>query len=442
MVSTRSSTRLAPKPVLPLDVCGIIIDILASNKLDPGLISVKKCSLVSQSFLPLCRKHIFATITIDDPLGALEPSYSDSDKGPHHVLEEFMQLIKHTPAIGNYIRHLELCFEEGDELDDFPRTMQCLTRLESLAISQFNESLEWRNLKWPVRNALLRLMHPPTLTALTLRFIDGFLVTDLVHGINLRHLTLKSTTFFEDSADEPPTAMILPAKLVQLQELIVQSNTGGIERIANARHSDGLPVIDPTQLTTVSVMCNCVDDMVALRTFLKQSEQLIKIDLTGGTSFSFLEFFFNIISVSSDLTFVGFGDMIAPHIRALKIVDLSTSVYNHHVDPLGGLPGELAKMAGENALERLTIIVDFRGRSGKSGAEWGMLDTVLTSSGWPALKAVFLTIRFFKRSGSDALVGSFRKLKKAQFPRLSASKSVNFKFRLTCMYKSLKSQNT
>ena len=43
-------------------------------------------------------------------------------------------------------------------------------------------------------------MHLPTLTDLTLRFIDGFVVTDLVHSINLRHLTLKSTTFFEDSA--------------------------------------------------------------------------------------------------------------------------------------------------------------------------------------------------------------------------------------------------
>jgi len=365
MVSTRSSTRLAPKPVLPLDVCGIIIDILASNNLDPGLISVKKCSLVSQSFLPLCRKHIFATIKIDDPLGTLEPSYSDSDEGPHHVLEEFMQLIKHTLAIGNYIRHLALCFEEDDELDDFPRTMQCLTRLESLAISQFNESLEWGTLKWPVRNALLRLMHLPTLTALTLRFIDGFLVTDLVHGINLRHLKLESTTFFEDSADEPPTVMILPAKLVQLQELAVQSSTGGMEQVANARRYDGLPVIDSTQLATVSVMCNCVDDMDALHTFLKQSKQLIKIDLTGETSFT-LPFFNHIISVRSNLTFVGLGDMITPHIRALKIVDLFTSVNNNRIDPLGGLPGELAKMAGENVLERLSVTVDFRGRNDKS----------------------------------------------------------------------------
>ena len=220
MVRTRSSKRLTRKPDLPLDVCGIIIDILASDRHDPGLNSVKKCSLVCQSFLPLCRKHIFATIKIDDPPGTLEPSHSDSDdghsdsdEGPHHVLEEFMELIKHTPGIGNYIHHLELSFEEYDDLDDFPRTMQCLTRLESLTISQCNELFDWRSLKWPVRNAPLRLLQLPTLTTLALCFVSNFLVTDLVHGTNLRRLELKSTTFFEDPADAPPygcyTAQIL-----------------------------------------------------------------------------------------------------------------------------------------------------------------------------------------------------------------------------------------
>jgi hypothetical protein len=435
MVRTRSSTRLAQKPVLPLDVSGIIIDILASDKRDPGLISVKKCSLVSQSFLPLCRKHIFATIKIDDPLGALEPTYSDSDEGPHHVLEEFMRLIKDTPAIGNYIRHLELCFEEDDLLDDFPRTMQCLTRLESLAISQYNESLEWRNLKWPVRNALLRLLHLPTLTALTLRSIDGFLITDLVHGTNLRRLEVESTTFFEDPADASPTAVILPAKLVRLRELVVDPPSN-IEEIANARRSDGHPVIDPTELTTISVQCLSVGDMDALRTFLKKGEQLLKIDLTGKTFFSLLESLFNyIIPVPSSLTFVGFGDMIAPHIRALKIAILSISVSKSRHDPLGGLPGELAKMAGENVLECLRINVDVRGRNATSETEWGMLDTLLTSSGWPALKAVFLKLRLFNhdRYQDGFLIESFRQLKTAQFPRLSASKSVDFKFRFTCL---------
>ena len=433
MVRTRSSTRLTRKPVLPLDVCGIIIDILASDRRDPGLNSVKKCSLVCNSFLPLCRKHIFATIKIDDPLGTLEPSHSDSDEGPHHVLEEFMQLIKHTPAIGNYIRHLELFFEEYDILDDFPRTMQRLTRLESLALSQYNE-LDWRSLKWPVRNALLRLLQLPTLTALALCFVSDFLVTDLVHGTSLRRLELKSTTFFEDSADAPPTAIILPAKLVQIRELIVQSDTEatGIEQIANARRSDGLLVIDPTRMTAITIICNCVGDMDALGIFLRRGKKLTKIDLTGRTFLSLLEpFFDHIISVPSNLNFVGFADMIAPHIRALKIARLSFSVDVDHDGPLGGIPSELAKLAGDNVFECLRINVDIWESMDSSGDEWGMLDTVLTSSGWPALKTVVVKISLCTPEfENNNLLKSFRRLKKTQFPRLSASKSVDFKFLL------------
>jgi len=68
MVKIQPSTQLtrAREPLLPLDVCGIIIDILAADEHDPYLLSVKECFLVSRAFLPLCRKHIFATITIHD----------------------------------------------------------------------------------------------------------------------------------------------------------------------------------------------------------------------------------------------------------------------------------------------------------------------------------------------------------------------------------------
>lgn len=121
--------------------------------------------------------------------------------------------------------------------------------------------------------------------------------------------------------------------------------------------------------------------------------------------------------------------MIAPHIQALKIARLSIYVRDNDDDPLGGLPSELAKIAGENVLERLEILVEIRGGNDMNGSKWGILDTVLTSSGWPALKAVFLKIRLF--NGSDGLVQSFKQLKEVQFPRLSASKSVDFNFRLT-----------
>jgi len=122
--------------------------------------------------------------------------------------------------------------------------------------------------------------------------------------------------------------------------------------------------------------------------------------------------------------------MIAPHIRALEIAYLSFSVHKDHDGSLGGIPSELAKLAGDNVLECLKINVDIWARIDSSGDEWGMLDALLTGSGWPALKSVVLKIHLCIREfRNDNLIESFRQLK-TRFPRLSASKSVDFKFLL------------
>jgi hypothetical protein len=447
MVRTRSPTRLAQKPVC-LDVCEIVIDILASDKSD-HLNSVKKCALVSQAFLPLCRKHIFATIKIGDPSWSLEPSHSDADsEGPYHTLEDFTLLIKSTPAIGNYIRYLEFHFAENDSeelddirtmLDDFPRALRQLTILESLAIqiAYLEEHLNWRALPWPVRNALLRLMHLPSLTTLSLCGIENFLVTDLVHGTNLRCLQVVYCTFFEDSADAPSTPIILPDKLIRLHELVIHSNTNssGIKEITSARRSDGLPVIDAAELTSVSVKCLGLGDMHTLRTFLRRSERLTEFGLTGKTFISLLEFLYlnDIISVPLNLTFAGSGGVISPHLRALKTANFTISIDDDTDDHLGGLCGELERIAGECVLETLCITVEIHGSNDRSEAEWGILDMTLTSSGWPVLKAVFLKICLLSDQPEDyRSLLEFEQFKdlEPQFPRLLASKKLDFRLEL------------
>ena len=264
-----ASTQLifSRKPVLPLEICEIVIDMLASKKNNQT--SVQDCSCVSRSFLHLCRKHIFATRKIVNQ-GAQRKS---------------VELINRAPAIANYIRHLELSFGKWDDgPNDFLCTLQRLTKVESLTISHW-DFLDWRTLQWPVQNALLRLMYLPTFTTLTLRSVDNFLLADLVHAANLRCLKILkfySTTFFENSTDAAPvTPIILPEKSVQLRELLFDSEgMSGIKQITDARRFDGLPVIDLTGLASLSVN---VDDMDALRTFLKQCEYLVKLELTSKT---------------------------------------------------------------------------------------------------------------------------------------------------------------
>jgi hypothetical protein len=139
--------------------------------------------------------------------------------------------------------------------------------------------------------------------------------------------------------------------------------------------------------------------------------------------------FNHIISVPSNRAFAGFGDIITPHIRVLNITTLSSSPNRDHDAPLGNIPNELAKIAGENVRD-LTIDVNIWD---SSGDEWGKLDTALTSSRWPALKTVFLKIRLLtRRHGPEInrLAESFEQVTKAQFPRLSANVSVDFRIQL------------
>jgi len=94
----------------------------------------------------------------------------------------------------------------------------------------------------------------------------------------------------------------------------------------------------------------------------------------------------------------------------------------------------LTKIAGKNILEILSINVYFWSELDWDEIDigtmddWDMLDEVLTSSGWPTLKMVALEI--VTENGSNEWPGQLEQLKKEKFPRLSESKSLDFRFRI------------
>ena len=75
--------------VLPLEIEGMILDLLAKD--DKGHTVLKTCSLVCHAFLPICRKHIFGSIVLNDA-----PT-------PH----PFERIICETPEIADYISKLD-----------------------------------------------------------------------------------------------------------------------------------------------------------------------------------------------------------------------------------------------------------------------------------------------------------------------------------------------
>ena len=68
----------------------------------------------------------------------------------------------------------------------------------------------------------------------------------------------------------------------------------------------------------------------------------------------------------------------------------------------------------------------------RRGDDWCRLDEVLTRSGWFALRQVSLTIDAVDCGRrDDELEVALHKLPQTQFPRLSTSKSVSFRFKVT-----------
>ena len=79
-------------PRLPLEVVNLIIDDLAKYN---QLSSIKACALVCHSFLPLCRKHIFASVTLN-----ARQSFSPTSDDLNHLLSN-------SPHLAVYILNLD-----------------------------------------------------------------------------------------------------------------------------------------------------------------------------------------------------------------------------------------------------------------------------------------------------------------------------------------------
>ena len=51
--------------IFPLEIEETVLNLLADED-DQGHSALKTCSLVCQAFLPICRKHIFGSIVLND----------------------------------------------------------------------------------------------------------------------------------------------------------------------------------------------------------------------------------------------------------------------------------------------------------------------------------------------------------------------------------------
>ncbi|KIM35763.1 hypothetical protein M413DRAFT_32228 [Hebeloma cylindrosporum] len=393
--------EMSSQPTLPFEIIEAIIDSLPQRQ-DPSLSSLKSCSLVCKSFLELCRKYIFASITVARRDLASSKPTSDA----------LVRLLSTTPEIGRHVRILCLRLS-SDEFDhpSLPRTLKRITKLESFTI-YWCPTYKWRNNS--LRQALLHLLHLPTLRSLHIADIRDFMLADLIPCSNLRELKFDCTTPVER---KDISISILPDKPLQLHRLTCGIESPiAISMIGTSLRPDGKPIFNLAVLPSISIRFDTNEEFEASGKLLQHCLQLTDID----------------IFLNSPLIWTGIAKMLKPSLETLTHLHFSMSTKDETGanDPLAGLVSELDQIqCHRNVVENLTIDV-FVGAYYKcnQGDDWGLLDSVLTQPGWSRLKRISLTISLWVCYREDDLEVTLKSLAGKQLPRLSSSTSIDFQF--------------
>lgn len=389
---------MSSQPILPFETIETIIDTLAQD--DPGSLSLKACSLVCQGFLELCRKHIFASITIDCLAVAV----------PTPTSAAFVRLLSTTPQIADHIRELDWnILVEDFEDRSLPGILEKITKLQSLTIYWPRGHLQWRTTS--LRAGILHLLHLPTLIRLEICDSRDFVFIDLIPCINLREIRLDCTQVVEA---ENPFPLTLPNNPLQLDRLLFGvESSAAISRIGTSLRPDGRPIFNLAVLSCISLVLYNYDEFEASRQLFQHCVQLTNVD----------------ILVNFPLTWTGIAKILEPSIKTLAHLCFSMSAQDETgtSDPLAGLVAELEEIrCHRNVIENMTIDV-LVGACYKcnQGDDWGLLDSVLTQSGWSRLARVSLAISTWNLYHDDATLTT---LPQRQLPRLLSSKSTVFEF--------------
>ena len=230
-------------PMFPLDIEEIILNLLADED-DEGHSSLKTCSLVCQAFLPICRKHIYRSITLND-----------SDSESPTIYDAFERLLRETPKIADCIRTLDYTVQIVYN-PSIQETLKRISRLEFFSVRvlhhywhEVTKASNWSDN--PIRPALLHLLHLPTLTRFKVAGFENFLVSDLIPCVNLKYLEIGRKTNVAAKNIFPAT---FPDHPIRLNEFVAQfKSPDAIMKLCTAQGPNGQPIIDFTSLSKITV---------------------------------------------------------------------------------------------------------------------------------------------------------------------------------------------
>ncbi|KAF8810936.1 hypothetical protein BYT27DRAFT_7336460 [Phlegmacium glaucopus] len=367
---------MANNPSLPLEVIGEIIHQVTAED-DSRLSSTKACALVCHSILPLCRNHIFASVTLNPRQASAFPT-RDSD--------DIDYLLSKSPHLAVYIRKMVYHIDAKETFtkkwsSSAMSVFKKLVKLQALSICyiRLGRQLDW--MLPQTRQGLLPLLHFPTLTDISLCGIE-----------NLLFGRFGRIGFLECSTDVGRFLEALPTTPVMLEQLIIerQNSVNFVQRLCHARRPDRKPIIDFSSLKKIVAEVAQIDSMKEL---FGLCTNLREVDLCVRG-----------VASSSNLALEGLFAMLRPSLPTLRDIRIKNRHEESVSVSVSGLCHELEKIVGENTVE--TIKLD-----------------------WPALKEVSLLINviddYTQMSYSEEV--ALKRFIVTQFTKLAESKQVRFK---------------
>ena len=375
-------------PVLPFDVIVLIIDIIGETN-DKNLL--KKLSLVSLSFLQICRKHLFATVE----LHSINPHLVPSKKG-------FVKLLKSRSDVINCIRKLTYRVGNKKDSDDhlfssmiLSKFLPSVSRLNSLTIAASHYNRDWNTLDSSLTSAFLHLMHLPTINHIGLSLIVNFPVSSLTLSVNLLRLDLHNATLRTGGGDfgENPQSETFET-MPKIREFHTSNSTDLTKKLLDAKRQDGRPAFNFMDLRRVSMSLDDFEDPghQIIRYLLQNAKLLEKLRL----------------KVDAGHSIVG----ILSSTESLKFLDLRVSLYYNGVGSLAGLCEELEAMSGHNMLEALSleILLSAHHTMDFVGSKIQEVENVLAKPGWSALRQVSFKLRLTHWGGTEKLAEALQSL--------------------------------
>jgi hypothetical protein len=255
-----------------------VIDAIIDAVYKQGSVAdLRSFSLTCSQFLPKCRKHLFACISLTRPFGA-----EDVPSPATHL----SVILDANPGLGHLIRELRFAIQLLDLHDvALPKLLLRLHQVQTLRLSTACGS--WFDHTAKLRVGLTHLIQSPSLELLEISSFRNLPIPLFIPCTNLRHLDIFRLTFKDESGvSEMPLDIPKRYPPTRLRSLRYSDHcTAGVSVLLRARRSETkLPIIDFSGVRCLGVRMQSEEEICIARALIQATPHLQSLE-SFGTQF-------------------------------------------------------------------------------------------------------------------------------------------------------------